>query len=101
MMIGRAKEIGGLYYFTDTIPRNKKVQAYSSMSSNPTLDKIIEWHLRLGHPSFYYLRHLFPDLFKGVNCSLLQCETCYLAKSHRIHFAPKPYYPSKPFFYNA
>ena len=69
------------------------------MRSNPALEKIMEWHLRLGHPSFSYLRHLFPDLLKSVNCALLRCEMCYLAKSHRINFTPKPYYPSKPFFF--
>ena len=101
MMIGRAKAIGGLYYFEDIFSSNKEVQAYSSMSSNPKLDKIMEWHLRLGHPSFSYLRHLFPQLFKGVDCALLQCETCFLAKSHRYKFCSKTLLSFKAFFSNS
>ena len=45
------------------------------------------WHRRLGHPSFRYLRHLFPDLFSNVETSELNCDTCILAKSHRSTYS--------------
>lgn len=55
------------------------------------------WHLRLGHPSFRYLKHLFPKLFHNKNFSLLKCEACEFAKHHRSQFPIQPYKPSKPF----
>ena len=55
------------------------------------------WHYRLGYPSFFYLRHLFRDLFKNKNPSLFQCEFCEFAKHHGSSFPFKPYNASKPF----
>ena len=49
------------------------------------------WHYRLGHLSFYYLKKLFPTLFKEKGSSLFQCEVCELAKHGRSHFLIKPY----------
>ena len=56
------------------------------------------WHLRLGNPSFAYLKHLFPTLFKGLDCSSFYCKSCYLSKSHRTIYLPKPYNSSKTFY---
>ena len=44
------------------------------------------WHRRLGHPSFGYMKHLFPDLFSHVSNHDLKCETCIFAKSHRVTY---------------
>ena len=55
-------------------------------------------HNRLGHPSFFYLEHLFPDLFKGLDCTSFDCETCFLAKSHCNSYKIKLYCASKPFY---
>jgi hypothetical protein len=44
------------------------------------------WHHRLGHPSFGYLKHLFPDLFSNTMHSNFKCNTCILAKSHRVSY---------------
>ena len=55
------------------------------------------WHYRLGHPSFYYLRHLLPQLFKNKNPSLFQCEFCEMAKHHSSSFPSQKYQASKPF----
>ena len=44
------------------------------------------WHHQLGHPSFTYMKHLFPDLFSQLKIFYFQCETCILAKSHRVSF---------------
>lgn len=54
-------------------------------------------HNRLGHPSFHYLKHLYPRLFINKNPSCLQCEHCILAKQTRAFYPPGPYKPSHLF----
>lgn len=44
------------------------------------------WHRRLGHPSFSYMKNLFPDLFSTLRESNFKRETCILAKQHRVSF---------------
>ena len=56
-------------------------------------------HNRLGHPSFFYLEHLFPGLFKGLDCTSFDCETCFLAKSHCSSYKIKPYCASELFYF--
>ena len=98
-MIGSASLQEGLYYFDDYLSRNKQAQGLSSsISSNSARDQIMLWHLRLGHPSFPYLKYLFPDLFKNVDCTTFQCESCFLSKSHRVSYKALTYRASKPFY---
>ena len=97
-MIGSAKLIDGLYYFKDEESKNKEAQGFSSISSTQVKDQIMLWHYRLGHPSFPYLKKLFPNLFKGLNCSEFHCENCILSKSHRTIYPSRPYQASKPFY---
>jgi len=40
----------------------------------------------LGHPSFGYLKILFPSLFTN-NTESIKCETCIRAKNHRVTFS--------------
>ena len=40
----------------------------------------------LWHPNFGYLKHLFPGLFSDLVISDFQCDTCILAKSHRVSY---------------
>ena len=80
------------------IPSNKIAQGLSSISSLSVRDQIMVWHCRLGHPSFSYLKHLFPVLFQKVDPLSFQCESCLLAKSQQKTYIPKPYYTSKPFY---
>ena len=96
--IGSARMINGLYYFEDNLPSNKIAQGLSSISSLSIHDQIMVWHCRLGHPSFSYLKHLFPVLFQKVDPLLFQCESCLLAKNQHKTYIPKPYYASKPFY---
>ena len=56
------------------------------------------WHLTLRHPSFPYLKHLFPGLFKNLDCSSFQCESCHLSKRHHATYFSKLYRASKPFY---
>ena len=94
--IGSAKLIDGLYYF-DGVFSNKRAQGLSSVSSLSVYEQLMFWHLRLGHPGFLYFKHFFPTLFKGLDCSSFYYESCYLPKSHRTTYYPKPYVSSKPF----
>ena len=74
-MIGNIKMINGLYYFDYNFSSNKIAQGYgSSLSLIFAREQIIFWHPRLGHPIFPYLKHLFTNLFKNLDCSSFQCE---------------------------
>ena len=97
-IIGSARMINGLYYFEDNFLSNKIVQGLSSISSLSVHDQIMVWHCRLGHPSFPYLKHLFPVLFKVIDPSSFQCESCLMAKSQRKSYIPKPYHASRLFY---
>lgn len=55
------------------------------------------WHHRLGHPSYSYLKCLFPSLFDNKNSIPFDCEICQLAKHTRTSFPPKTYSPTTPF----
>ena len=41
----------------------------------------------MGHPSFGYLKILFPSLFTSKT-ELIKCKTCTQAKNHRVIFLP-------------
>ena len=43
-------------------------------------------HRQLGHPSFGYMQHLFPDLFSHISSVDFKCDTCILAKSHKVTY---------------
>jgi hypothetical protein len=57
----------------------------------------MRWHYRLGHPSFAYLKTLFPEKFKDLNITTLQCEICQFAKITKSVYAKVPYLKSHPF----
>ena len=93
--IGNAKEFNGLYRFEKNFIVNG--QAHTTVC-NPSLsgeDQIILLHCRLGHPSFLYLKHLFPSLFKKNDS--FQCKVCQLAKHKRVSYPSHLYRASKPF----
>ena len=39
-------------------------------------DEIMVCHNRSDHPSFSYLKQLFPTLLKKLNPLIFQCEVC-------------------------
>ncbi|CAN1165967.1 hypothetical protein LINPERHAP2_LOCUS26464, partial [Linum perenne] len=55
-------------------------------------------HHRLGHPSFLYLKYLFPNIFNNVKLSYLRCDSCQFAKIQRTTFGSQSYKPSRPFY---
>ena len=66
--ISNAREVDGLYYFEGDAIESGQAQVGSS--SDISLfggDQIMLWLFRLGHPSFSYLKQLFPSLFKNKN----------------------------------
>lgn len=100
MMIGRARMVDGPYYSDNNFFNNKQAQGYSgSISSISVHEQIMLWHLKLGHPSFPYLKHLFPTLFKNLDCSFLQCESCHLSNIHQVSYISKPYWALKTFYF--
>ena len=59
---------------------------HTRSSSDRNKANILLWHRRLGHPSFGYLKLVFPALFSGLSDLDFKCETCILAKSHRVSY---------------
>jgi hypothetical protein len=84
-IIGHGTKRGGLYYdYVDDFSIGRAHHMY-----HPTDNKerqIWLWHLRLGHPSFRYMKNLFPELFSSLSVFDMKCETCILAKSHRVTY---------------
>ena len=51
-MIGNARMQDGLYYLDEKVFKNKQVQSFGGSSYTSAHDRIMFWHLRLGHPNF-------------------------------------------------
>ncbi|KAL6350723.1 hypothetical protein AAG906_028185 [Vitis piasezkii] len=82
-IIGRGTKKGGLYYMEDFgIGRANHTRS----SSDRNKANILLWHRWLGHPSFGYLKLVFLALFSGLSDLDFKCETCILAKSHRVSY---------------
>lgn len=84
-----------MYYFlrADSPVRYCQVVRGSVSSHRHHQIKLI--HHRLGHPSFSYMRRLFPLLF--ISSAHFVCEVCQLAKHNRVLFSIHSYHASKPF----
>lgn len=80
--IGLAKEKNGLYHLESL------ADSTSHALSSTTMNNEVIWlhHFRLGHPSIYTLKHLYPELCQGIDASHFQCEVCELAKHTRVSF---------------
>ena len=48
--------------------------------------EIIQWHRRLGHPSFFALEKLYPNLFARTQFDSLFCDACEYAKHTRTSY---------------
>lgn len=93
-MIGIAKEYNGLYFFIGPLSQSH-YEKHLSLSVTPA-SNVLLWHQRLGHPSFDYLKRLYPKLF-NKDYSVFQCESCVLAEQTRKNYPNHTYQPSQPF----
>ena len=92
-IIGRGTKRGGLYYMDEfNVGRANKVDRNGDKEQEIWL-----WHHWLGHPSFFYLRHLFPSLFSNLDSTMFKCKTCILVKSHRVPYPINSKRCEKPF----
>ena len=93
MTIGDAKTKDGLYYLIE----DRIFSSTNKVVLTATIDaKILLWHNRLGHPSFPYLKFLYPHFFINKN-QTFSCEQCTIAKQSRSSHPIQSYKPSKPF----
>ena len=83
---GSAKEREGLYYFNETDVRGQCPPNVCNFASRPKDSELLLWHKKMGHPSFQYLKYLFPSLYSNKASWDFQCEVCELAKHHRASF---------------
>ncbi|KAJ9675808.1 hypothetical protein PVL29_024651 [Vitis rotundifolia] len=95
--IGSAKTREGLYYFNETDVLGKCSPTVCNSAFYPKDSELLLWHKRMGHPSFQYLKHLFPSLCSNKTLLDFQCEVCELTKHHRASFPKSKYKPSIPF----
>ena len=80
------RSIYGLYFLLPNEVESGGVPRSANHSLRETLPREAWlWHQRLGHPSFYLLRYLFP-LLNNQNVFEIFCETCELGKHHRATF---------------
>ena len=78
MIVGHGTERRGLYYVDEVAQQSTAMLTHGSTDRQAWL-----WHRRLGHPSLGYLKVLFPSFDKIAR---MDCDTCFLAKSHRHSF---------------
>ncbi|CAN1225967.1 Retrovirus-related Pol polyprotein from transposon TNT 1-94, partial [Linum grandiflorum] len=100
-ILGSGEACDGLYilkgaeHTKENLADSKSAHVVASLDSS--MDPVVLWHYRLGHPSFMYLERLFPDLFNKRSAKLFECEVCQLAKHTRTVYSGVGYQPTKPF----
>ena len=70
-IIGRWRKSGGLYILETEVSKFVVVTSF-------------ELHCRLSHPSFSFLKKLYPQF---SSLSSLNCESCQYVKLHRVHLS--------------
>ncbi|KAJ9682590.1 hypothetical protein PVL29_018499 [Vitis rotundifolia] len=87
----------GLYYFDEIDVHGQCPPTVCNSASHPKDSELLLWHKRMSHPSFQYLKHLFPSLCSNKTSLDFQCEVCELAKHHRASFPKSKYKAYIPF----
>lgn len=95
MKIGLAKEKDGLYYLDS--PKKSMNKPFCHALNTINTNAVWSLHYRLGHPSFYLLKHLYPEKFQGINVPSLSCDVCEQSKHTRVSFPLSTTRSSKPF----
>ncbi|KAJ7954402.1 Retrovirus-related Pol polyprotein from transposon TNT 1-94 [Quillaja saponaria] len=67
----------------DTVASSQSLQSSASITSQ---QQLVQWHRRLGHPSFLVLGNMFPDLLKHCTMNNLLCDACEFAKHKRASY---------------
>ncbi|KAJ7946112.1 Retrovirus-related Pol polyprotein from transposon TNT 1-94 [Quillaja saponaria] len=100
-ILGYGKEHNGLYlleYGLEILSKdNTSGQALHSSSTTSSQQELVQWHHRLGHPSFLVLGNMFPNLIKQCTMSNLTCDACEFAKHTRSSYPPQNIKSTSPF----
>lgn len=93
--LGKLKD--GLYYLDTAWECGFKEESQVFGFAQHWCKTYLFWRNRLGHPSFSLMKKLLPSLFTKIEVSNLHCESCILAKNHRVPFAIKEIQFISPF----
>ncbi|KAJ7954112.1 Retrovirus-related Pol polyprotein from transposon TNT 1-94 [Quillaja saponaria] len=100
-ILGYGKEHNGLYLLENGLEilskDNTSGQALHSSSTTSSQQELVQWHRRLGHPSFLVLGNMFPNLIKQCTMSNLTCDACEFAKHTRSSYPPQNIKSTSPF----
>lgn len=93
-MIGIAKRKDGLYYFSGVGDSGRVKSQNKMFTSVVSHSDIMLWHHCLRHPSFSYMKVLYPNLFVNKEKVSFQCEYCVLLNNpesiiRHIHTNPQ------------
>ncbi|KAK9074377.1 hypothetical protein SSX86_006975 [Deinandra increscens subsp. villosa] len=88
--LARGENINDVYYLkpASTLPNAQVATAVSPL----------QWHHRLGHPSFHVFQVLCKDLglkFNKLSTSF-HCSSCHMNKSHKLPFGPNSFVANNP-----
>ena len=83
-VIGSAKKRKGLNYLVTKEPG--KIQAHQIKENIEKEKEFWVMHEKIGHPSFFSSKTLYPKLCVNLDPSKFQCEVCELSKNHHISY---------------
>lgn len=89
-MIILAREKNWLYCLKESDKQNRigNNVPFSFLFESPlsNKNKILLYHLHLGHPLFNVLQIIFLDLVKAIDMGIFHCDVCELGKHRRTSF---------------
>ena len=86
-MIGHASEKEGLYFLEAKSSEYESI-SLSYISEEHITNKTQIWlsHFRLSHPSFSFLKRMFPTMFGRLAIQIFHYDACEFIKHHRVSF---------------